>query len=268
MVSGSGSRWRAVDSDREGDSFVRGLAGRRAVVTGAARGIGLATARRLTAAGASVIAVDRDEPTLRTACANGAGMPVPGDLAADNTTDLARRIVLEHGLVDLIVNNVGITTSHGFLGLEPADFDLVLATNLRGPWFFTRELVQAMVDAGRSGAIVFVSSVHDAHVRLHPHYSATKAAIAMLVKELAVELGPVGIRANAVAPGWIRTEEHADPHVARVLTQRIPAGRPGTADDVARMITVLLDDELSSYVTGADVVVDGGLSLHTWLMDR
>jgi glucose 1-dehydrogenase len=238
------------------------------VVTGAAHGIGLATARLLETSGAAVIAVDRDQPALRQACAGRALIPVTGDLAADDAPDLARRILQEHGLIELIVNNAGITTPHGFLTLEPEDFELVMATNLRGPWFFTRELVRALADAGRGGAIVFVSSVHDAHVRGHPHYSATKAALAMLAKELAHELGPLGIRANAVAPGWIRTEPHTDPQVARALTARIPAGRPGTGEDVARIIAVLLSDELASYVTGADLVVDGGLSLHTWLMDR
>jgi 3-oxoacyl-[acyl-carrier protein] reductase len=257
-----------VRPDREPVGGIAGLAGRLAVVTGAAHGIGLATARRLRAAGATVVAVDREAPALREACAGGVALPVIGDLAADDAPDLARRIVDEHGPVELIVNNVGITTPHGFLTLEREDFDLVLATNLRGPWFFTRELVRSLVDAQRGGAIVFVSSVHDAHVRGNPHYSATKAAIAMLVRELAHELGPLGIRANAVAPGWIRTEPHPDPRVARALTSRIPAGRPGTGDDVARMIAVLLSDELAGYVTGADLVVDGGLSLHTWLTDR
>jgi NAD(P)-dependent dehydrogenase (short-subunit alcohol dehydrogenase family) len=267
MPPGSGGECKAVPSDGEGAAIVPGLVGRRAVVTGGAHGIGLATVRLLREAGAAVVAVDRDEAALHAACAGGVGIAVVGDLAADDTPDLARRIDAEHGPIDLIVNNVGITTAHGFLTLQRDDFDLVVATNLRGPWFFTRELVRALIDAQRHGAIVFVSSVHDAHIRTYPHYSATKAAVAMLVKELAVELGPFGIRANAVAPGWIRTEPHVDPQVVRALTDRIPVGRPGTADEVARMIAVLLSDELSGYVTGAHLVVDGGLSLHTWLRE-
>jgi 3-oxoacyl-[acyl-carrier protein] reductase len=256
-----------VPSDAD-HAAIPGLAGRRAVVTGAAHGIGLATARQLCRAGATVVAIDRDDSALHEACAQGAGIPITGDLAADDTPELARRITEEHGPIELIVNNVGVTTPHSFLRLERQDFDLVVATNLRGPWFFTRELVRALIDEGLGGAIVFVSSVHDAHVRGHPHYSASKAAVAMLTKELAHELGPVGIRANAVAPGWIKTEPYVESQTARTLTARIPAGRPGTSDDVARMIAVLLSDELAGYVTGAELVIDGGLSLHTWLSDR
>ena len=140
------------------------------------------------------------------------------------------------------------------------------ATNLRGPWFLTRQLVRALVAAGGPGAIVFVSSVHDEHVRMNPHYSASKAAIAMLVRELAYELGPHGVRVNAVSPGWIYTEEHVDPKRADALTRRIPLGRAGVAEDVARIAVTLLGDGMA-YLTGARIPVDGGLSLHTWLAD-
>lgn len=242
-------------------------AGQSAVVTGAAHGIGLATARLLARAGANVVVVDSDERTLQDTWSDGAAAPVVGDLSSEDVGDLAHAILERHGPIELVVNNVGITTRHDFLALDPGDFDRVLATNLRGPWFFTRALVRGLIEAGRGGAIVFVTSVHESHVRGYPHYSASKAAVAMLAKELAHELGPLGIRANCVAPGWIRTEAHVDPEVARRLEARIPAGRPGTPDDVARMIAVLLNDELSGYVTGAEIVVDGGLSLHTWLMD-
>lgn len=243
-----------------------GLAGRQALVTGAARGIGLAIARRLLAAEATVIALDKDADALGAAFGAGEATLVVADVAADDPVGLGDRLVAAHGPIPLIVNNVGVTTPNRFLDLEPADFDTVFATNLRGPWFLTRQLARALVDAGERGAIVFVSSIHDEHLRLNPHYSASKAAVAMLVRELAFELGPHGIRANAVSPGWIRTEEHVDPERADALTSRIPAGRPGVAEDVARIAVTLLSD-VAAYVTGARIPVDGGLSLHTWLAD-
>ncbi len=242
-----------------------GLAGRRAVVTGAAHGIGLATARVLAGSGACVLSVDRDEDRLRATCASYGAHPVVGDLSTA-TPELAERILALGSPVELLVNNVGITTQHGFLDLDRSNFDTVVATNLVGPWYFTRTLVQHLVASGQRGSIVFVTSVHSVHVRTHPHYSATKAALAMLVKEMGLELGPRGIRVNAVAPGWIRTEPYVEPAAAQALTARIPARRPGTAEDVAAMIAVLLSD-LAGYVTGVELTVDGGLSLHTWLTE-
>jgi NAD(P)-dependent dehydrogenase (short-subunit alcohol dehydrogenase family) len=109
---------------------------------------------------------------------------------------------------------------------------------------------------------VFVSSLHDHRIRGNPHYSASKAAIAMLVRELAYELAPNGIRVNAVSPGWVAREGEKIDKRARGV---IPLGRAGTPADVAHMAMVLLSDDLSSYVTGANIPVDGGLALHSWL---
>jgi NAD(P)-dependent dehydrogenase (short-subunit alcohol dehydrogenase family) len=237
------------------------LQGRLALVTGAARGIGLGLVRRLEAAGARVIATDRDSESLERAHAGHEVDLLELDVEAD-TTALARVVLDRFGTPELIVNNVGITTPHGFLELSEDDFDTVVRTNLRGPWFLTRELVDALVRSGSRGNVVFVSSLHDHRIRGNPHYSASKAGVAMLVRELAYELGSHGIRVNAVSPGWVlREEEKYDKHFRR----RIPLGRPGTPDDVAAMATVLLSDELSGYVTGANVPVDGGLALHSWL---
>jgi 3-oxoacyl-[acyl-carrier protein] reductase len=234
------------------------LAGRTAVVTGGARNIGLAIGRALCEAGARVILVDRDEEALAKAGRNLGCATLHGDIAADSAESLAGRVLEDHGPVDLIVNNVGIATASRFRDVTEDEFDLVLRTNLRGPWFFTRALVEPMIREHRHGAILFISSLHSSHVRLFPHYSASKAAVAMLVKELAHELGPSGIRVNALSPGWIGPADDA-------LRHRVPLGRSGSPEDVATMALALLDDAVSGYVTGADVPVDGGLALHTWI---
>ena len=113
---------------------------------------------------------------------------------------------------------------------------------------------------------VFVSSLHDTYVRTQPHYSTSKAAVTMLVKELASELGPHGIRVNAVSPGAIRSRANPIDTAAQQDRVRriVPLGRPGEPAEVARMVAVLLSDHWSGYVTGANVRVDGGLGLYSW----
>lgn len=229
------------------------------MVTGGARHIGLAIATALSEAGSKVVVIDRDADALASAARRLGCGAVHGDLGADSATALAERVLEEHGTVDLIVNNVGIATPSRFRDLTEDEFDLVLATNLRGPWFFTRRLVEAVIADRRRAAILFISSLHSSRVRLYPHYSASKAAVAMLVKELAHELGPQGIRVNALSPGWIGTGEPA--------AELIPLGRAGVPEDVAPMAVALLDDAVSGYVTGADLAIDGGLALHSWLDD-
>lgn len=244
------------------------LRGRRAVVTGAAHGIGEAIARRLHALGALVVVIDRDEHTLRRAFAGTGCRQIVADMSASGIADLANRLNAEHGPVELIVNNVGIAAQRRFREISEADFDRTLNTNLRGPWFFTRTLVEALIAVRGHGAILFVSSLHDSIVRLQPDYSATKAAVSMLTKELAYELAPHGIRVNAISPGWIETAKEDEPRIPHQRAiDMIPAGRFGEPDDVARMAVVLLSDQWSQYVTGANVCVDGGLALHSWHMD-
>ena len=243
------------------------LAGRRVVVTGAAQGIGRGIAAALAGCGVEVVAVDTDADALAAACEELGCTGVVGDLARCDSAALADELVGTHGIIDLIVNNVGISTPEGFLNTDEEAFDRVLRTNLRGPWFFTRRLVSALVDGNRGGSVVFVSSLHDTFLCRRPSYSATKAAVSMLVREMAHELGPRRIRVNAVSPGSIRTRSNPipvgeDPAIASL----IPAGRSGNPEDVAKLVVVLLSDSWSGYVTGANLVVDGGLSLHSWSM--
>jgi NAD(P)-dependent dehydrogenase (short-subunit alcohol dehydrogenase family) len=241
------------------------FAGKSAVVTGAAHGIGRGIAELLDQLGANVLAVDRDDRALNATFAASDITPWTADLAGD-TPALAQEITSSHGPVDLLVNNVGIETADRFLDLDERAFDLVFNANLRGPWFLTRQLARAMVAEDRPGAIVFVSSLHDSFVRGYPHYSASKAAIAMLVKELARELGPHGIRVNAVSPGAIASRHLPgdDAAALQVSHSLVPLGRQGTPPDVARIVAVLLSDEWAGYVTGANVRVDGGLGVYSW----
>jgi NAD(P)-dependent dehydrogenase (short-subunit alcohol dehydrogenase family) len=238
-----------------------------AVVTGAAHGIGEAIARRLADMGAQVVAIDRDEAALRGSFKDLARItPFVGDLAADDVDELAQRIARRYGPVELLVNNVGIDTPHGFLELTQPNLDIVFHTNLRGPWFFTRQLVTDLIAQDRSGAILFISSLHDHVVRRRPHYSCSKAAVAMLVKELAYELAVHGIRVNAISPGVVQSASVPPPTGAQEERTRriVPLGRIGQGSDVAAMAAVLLSDEWSGYVTGVNVPVDGGLDLYTW----
>jgi glucose 1-dehydrogenase len=254
-------RWPAGRGD-----LVQWFAGKTAIVTGGAHGIGRATAELLASLGARVVVLDKDERGLDDLFSSSPYVPYHADVASDGAGRLADDIWRRHGPIELLVNNVGISTPHRFLDLGEADFDRVLHTNLRGPWFFTKQIARHLVDEGGSGAIVFVSSLHDTFVRTFPHYSASKAAIAMLTRELANELGPHRIRVNSVSPGSIRTEGDAGgPEYDKWSRRLVPLGRRGEPGDVARMVAVLLSDEWSGYVTGANVRVDGGLSLHTWI---
>jgi NAD(P)-dependent dehydrogenase (short-subunit alcohol dehydrogenase family) len=242
------------------------FADRTAVVTGAAHGIGEAVARQLQELGARVVAVDINDAGLRAAFPGEAVNCVVGDLAGDDTGGLAADIIATYGPVTLLVNNVGIDTPHDFFSLERPDFERVMATNLRGPWFFTRRITEDLIERAESGALVFVSSLHDRFVYTHPHYSASKAAVSMLVRELAQRLGPHGIRVNAVSPGAIRTRPRTDAEEQR-YPSLVPIGRLGEPRDVARVAALLLSDEWCGYVTGANVPVDGGLGLHSWSLD-
>jgi glucose 1-dehydrogenase len=253
------------------------LRGRRAVVTGAARGIGEAIAKWLIMAGADVTVIDKDADALKDAFRTEDCQVIEADLHTEDVVGLADELT-RNGPVELLVNNVGITTDHRLLEIGPPELDLVLGTNLRGPWLFTDRLVKALIadQAGtpdrsprRRGSILFISSLHDRYVAREAHYSVSKAGVAMLVKAMAKELGRHRIRVNAISPGWIRTAEDVNTpeQVAKDarLRPRIPAGLAGVPADVARVALFLLSDAWSGYVTGQNIAVDGGLSLHNWL---
>jgi glucose 1-dehydrogenase len=252
------------------------LGGRRAVVTGAARGIGYAIALRLAQAGAQVLALDIDKLHLvrRLRGPEWRGLdctPIEADLGEDPEVDpvsLAQSLVEGQAPVELIVNNVGICTGTGYWDTPPDAFDLVMRTNFRNPWFFTKRLVESLVENDRPGSVLFISSLHSKVPSYRPQYDLAKAAVSQATRALAAELGPRGIRVNAISPGWIDTASIRNGVTAAKVTRMtpvVPLRRAGSADDIASVAVFLLSDACAGYVTGADVPVDGGLRLHTWV---
>lgn len=253
------------------------LAGRTALVTGAARGIGLAVTQRFLAEGATLVLADRDpevfEQADRLAGENqGRAAAVEMDVAdAASTTaafDEAERVL---GPIDVVVANAGILTLAPALDLEPEAFRRVLEVNLLGAFLTCQAGARRMVARGAEGRVIVSSSLFGVRGgRDNAAYSASKFGTIGLVQSLAAELGPHGILVNAVCPGQIRTEMMtalvtersasrgvAEEVVETELTARIPQGRMATVEEVADTY-VYLASPLSRYVTGQAHVVDGG----------
>jgi NAD(P)-dependent dehydrogenase (short-subunit alcohol dehydrogenase family) len=238
------------------------LAGKRCVVTGGAGAIGQAICEELHTQGVLVVAIDSDEGA--EARLQALGIPcVTSDLRHD-PSGLAKKLLADFGPFQLVVNNMGIFRPAKFLEIDEDQLVDLFRVNLIAPWLFTRALVDPLLEHGKGGAIVFISSVHDQVPRGAPHYSGSKAAVSMVVKELALELSSAHIRVNAVSPGAIASSMTKDvprDHRGRSL---VPLERIGKPKDIAGIVTALLSDEVCGYVTGANIVVDGGLTLRSW----
>jgi 3-oxoacyl-[acyl-carrier protein] reductase len=238
-----------------------------AIVTGAAHGIGLAVARRLASSGLTVVAMDVDVATLREAPLPGGTIRLVKDLS-DDPVPWVQEVIDEHGVPSVLVNNVGVMDGRSFLELPMAVVEQSVRTMLLGTWALTRAVTVPMVEHHVQGSVVFNLWLHTSRVRMCPDYSVCKAALRMLVNELSAELGPYGIRVNAVSPGavdtWLDRVPDAEELVARVA-DTVPMRKLGEPDDVAKAVEFLVDPDRSGYITGADLVVDGGLDQFNWL---
>ncbi len=232
-----------------------------AIVTGAARGIGLAATKLFLADGWQVAMIDRDAPALAEEAEGLEGvLPVVCDVSQPEQVDaMVSEVLAKNGRIDALVNNAGVAD---FKRIEDTDFALwreIMDTNLDGAFLCSQACALAMAKQG--GAIVNIASISGMRAStLRVAYGTSKAAIIHLTKQQAAEMGEVGIRANAVAPGPVRTKLAAavhSPEILKAYTDAIPLARSGTEDEIAQIITFLCSDK-ASYLTGQVIAVDGG----------
>jgi 3-oxoacyl-[acyl-carrier protein] reductase len=250
---------------------VRGLAGKRVLISGGSSGIGLAAAERFLAEGARVFLAGLDDSQVTTAVAAlKPGGEVSG-LACDVSREagVARLVpaaIEALGGIDILINNAGTARRDPFLRIDPADWDRIIAVNLRGMFLVAQAVSRHMVDRGTGGAVVNMCSTNGiAGEEDYAHYNASKGGVLLLTKTMAVELGAHGIRVNALCPGYIHTPLN-DAIAAGIggasfeeayVRDRIPLGRRGRAEEVAAAYAFLASDD-ASFIHGAALVVDGG----------
>ena len=247
------------------------MTGRVAIVTGAARGIGAATAERLAADGFAVAVLDlREEDGSATVAAieaaGGRALALGADVGNTEQVQLAvDRVVAELGPPTVLVNNAGITRDNLLFKMSDADWDLVLHVHLRGSFLMTRAVQQHMV-AARWGRIVNLSSTSALGNRGQANYATAKAGLQGFTKTLAIELGRFGVTANAIAPGFIVTDmtkataarigQEWEPYVAARAAE-IPVARAGQPEDIAHAVSFLVS-EGAGFVSGQVIYVAGG----------
>lgn len=242
------------------------LENRTALVTGASRGIGAAIARALDHAGAQVALAARDRGALESLARELQNDPVifAADLADPHAaTGLASEARERLGTIDLLINNAGIGARLSVDRLEAALIDELFAVNVRAPLLLIAALVPSMRERGH-GVIINLSSVSGIlGTPRRAAYAATKGAIDAATRSLAIELGPHGIRVNAVAPGVVDTDlwakNKAIPGVAEQIAQQTPLGRWSTPEDIADVVVFLASDA-ARFVTGETLSVDGGMA--------
>ena len=245
------------------------LTGKTALVTGAARGIGKAIALKFAAEGANVAFTDLviDENGKATE-AEIAAFGVKAKGYASNAADFAQTeevvaaVKEEFGSIDILVNNAGITKDGLMLRMTEAQWDAVIAVNLKSAFNFIHACTPIMMRQ-KGGSIINMASVVGVHGNAgQANYAASKAGLIALAKSIAQEMGPKGIRANAVAPGFIETVMTAQlpEEVRKGWMAKIPLRRGGQVEDIAN-VCVFLGSDMSSYVTGQVIQIDGGMNM-------
>ncbi|HEX8071017.1 MAG TPA: SDR family oxidoreductase [Pyrinomonadaceae bacterium] len=260
-------------SANENAGAARRLEGKRALVTGANSGIGQSIALRLAREGAAVVINFKSRPEAADAvvrdivAAGGRALAVQADVSDEQQVDaMFARAREEFGGLDILVNNAGFETHHPILEMPADAWRKVIDVDLTGAFLCAQRAARLMVEQKTGGAIVNISSVHN----IIPwggfaHYCSAKAGLDMLTKTMALELATEGVRVNSVAPGAIQTPINenvwGDPAMLKDLLRKIPTERMGQTEEVAACVAFLSSSE-ASYVTGAILYVDGGMTLY------
>jgi len=236
------------------------LEGKTALVTGASKGIGKAIATELAAAGASVVVGYRSgKEDAESLAGQLGGRAVQADVSS---ADEAKRLVEEAGDIDILVNNAGLTRDGLLARMSDDDWDTVIGTNLASVFYTCRAVTRPMMKK-RAGSIVNISSIVGVHGNWgQTNYAASKAGIIGFTKSLARELGSRNIRANVVAPGYVKTQltDVLPEEATGAMLENTPLGRLGDPEDVAGAVRFLCSDA-ASFITGEVLLVDGGLGM-------
>ena len=246
------------------------LSSKVAVVTGAASGIGQAIAVALAREGASVVvdyvgSPDAPKTTVQQIeSAGGKALAVAADVSQpDQVNSLIQQAVQQFGRLDIFVNNAGIEYKHPFTDFPVDQWNKIIAVNLTGPFLCAQAAAKQMIAQGNGGRIINISSVHqDLPMPTNAPYCATKGGLRMLMRTIAVELGPHAITVNNIGPGAVFTPIDADieanPKLEAQLMAEIPLGRWGKPEEIANLAVFLASDD-ASYITGSTYYIDGGM---------
>ncbi len=239
------------------------------LITGGSRGIGLAIAEHFGKAKAKVIILGRNQESLDKAISELKEQGIDAAGYSASVSDSARMdevfadIIKEHGKIDVLINNAGVTKDNLLIRMKEEDWESVMDINLKGAFVCTQKAFKHMMRA-RSGSIINISSVIGLMGNAgQANYAASKGGIIAFTKSCAKEFAPRNIRVNAIAPGFIETEMTAElsDSVRAEYAKVIPLGKMGSAAEVAKVCLFLASDE-SSYITGQTIAVDGGLTMH------